>query len=333
MAQKPVLGKGLASLFPGFPPPHAPMAPSAETAQGAGAVRAPEPPIMPAPPTAPTAAVAPATGASTERGMLISMAGVEDIKVNPYQPRREFDEKELEDLAGSIRSSGIIQPLVIRKTASGELQLIAGERRLRAAKMAGLKQVPVVVRRSATDREALELALIENIQRQNLGCIDEALAYNQLLVDFSLTQEEVATRVGKERATVANYLRLLKLPQEIIDDLRAERLSFGHGKALLGLENVEDRMRARAKILERRMSVRDAEALVDQIKNPPQEENAAEPSQPSDPLSRRKSALELELTRKWHARVELRGSDKKGKIVFHYASRQELDRLVEALHN
>src|SRR4051812_2393237 len=178
------------------------------------------------------------------------MASVDEIQANHFQPRRDFDESALKDLAQSIRTSGIIQPLVVRKGSKDGYELIAGERRLRAAKIAGLKHVPIVIRRS-TDRETLELALIENIQRQNLNCIDEALAYFQLIEDFSLTQEEIAEQVGKDRASISNFLRLLRLPETIIDDLRRQVLTFGHGKALLSLDDTEMRLRARAQILEK----------------------------------------------------------------------------------
>ena len=190
---------------------------------------------------------------------------IDDIQVNQFQPRRDFDEQALEEFAQSIRANGIIQPLVVRKSSTGNYELIAGERRLRASKIVGLKHVPIVIRRS-TDREALELALIENIQRQNLNCVDEALAYFQLIEDFALTQEEVAARVGKERATVANFLRLLRLPQEILGDLKAGYLSLGHGKALLSLEDPAHRLRARSQIIEKQLSVRDTEKLVEEMK-------------------------------------------------------------------
>jgi ParB family chromosome partitioning protein len=266
----------------------------------------------------------------------IAMAAIEDIQVNQYQPRRDFDDQALEELAQSIRANGIIQPLVVRKNPNGGYELIAGERRLRASKRVGLKQVPIVIRRS-TDREALELALIENIQRQNLNCVDEALAYFQLVEDFALTQEEVAVRVGKERATVANYLRLLRLPQEVLDDLKNGVLSFGHGKVLLSLEDPELRIRARNQILEKHLSVRDAETLVEQMKQAALTgallSEMPKPSQELSPVKSRLLNVAQDLCRAWSTKVELKGSERRGKIVIHYASRQELDRLIEAMHN
>ena len=335
MAQKPALGKGLASLFPGAAPPPA-GAPSAtenpaNAATGAGATAAG--PALPASGTAnaqPTQTTV--MGENRDRQQGIALARPEDIEVNQYQPRRDFDDTAIEELAQSIRANGIIQPLVVRKQANGSYQLIAGERRLRAAKKAGLKQVPIVIRRS-TDREALELALIENIQRQNLNCIDEALAYFQLMQDFKLTQEEVAQRVGKDRTTVSNFVRLLRLPEAIIDDLKRQILSFGHGKALLGLEDNELRLRARAQIVERRLSVRDTEALVETFKKQG-DGNLPAPTPPEKSLTaagKRLATLAQELTRQWSTRIEMKGNERRGKIVLHYATRQDLDRILEAM--
>jgi ParB family chromosome partitioning protein len=273
--------------------------------------------------------------ANRDRHPGISLALVDEIQVNPYQPRREFNQEALEELSRSIQTSGIIQPIVVRKTAAGAYQLIAGERRLRAAKLAGLKQVPIVIRRS-TDREALELALIENIQRQDLNCVDEALAYFQLMQDFSLTQEEVAQRVGKERTTVANHLRLLRLPEAIIDDLKRQILTLGHAKAILGLEDNEARLRARAEIVEKHLSVREAEALVDRLKAAGitgESTLAGEGRTNKTPLQTRLLNLAQELTRHWSAKVEIKGSERAGRISIHYGSREELDRLLEAMHN
>jgi ParB family chromosome partitioning protein len=337
VAQKPVLGKGLASLFPKMNAVEAApqssesaaaSAPAIAPASGLGAVAAG--PAVAAPAAQPEMN-------NKDRIPGITMTAVADILVNPHQPRRDFDDTALEELAASIRANGIIQPLVVRRNATGSYELIAGERRLRASKLAGLQHVPVVVRRS-TDRESLEIALVENIQRQNLNCVDEALAYFQLMEDFSLTQEEVAVRVGKDRATVANHLRLLRLPQEIIVDLKMQTLSFGHGKALLSLEEPELRLRARTEILEKHLSVRDTEALIEEMKRAAQEaKEGASPSKEKitemTPMRSRLTNLAQELTRQWSTRIEMKGSERRGKIVIHYASRQELDRLIESMQN
>ena len=318
MDRKPVLGKGLASLFPGAI--IAPQAPN--LSMGTGAAAAGE-----------ASTIHQQEVANRDRHPGISMCAPEDLIVNNYQPRRDFDEKAIEELAQSIRSNGIIQPLVVRKTANG-YQLIAGERRLRAAKKAGLKQVPIVIRRS-TDREALELALIENIQRQDLNCIDEALAYFQLIQDFALTQEEVGTRVGKDRATVANHLRLLRLPEAIIDDLKRQILSFGHGKVLLGVEDNDIRLLVRAKIVEKKLSVRETEAMIEEMKQQAEAKARATGAAqaPLGPVESRLKALAQDLTRQWSTKVEVRGNARRGKIVVHYANQQELDRILNAMQN
>lgn len=331
MAQKPVLGKGLASLFPGAnmgAPLSTTNAQSATLSTGSGALLA----------GVPYTPVTLDTG-NRDRHPGISLADVDEIRINTYQPRRDFDAVALEELAQSIRSNGIIQPLIVRKTALGSYELIAGERRLRAAKMAGLKQVPIVIRRS-TDKESLELALIENIQRQDLNCIDEALAYLQLIQDFSLTQEDLASRVGKDRVTIANHLRLLRLPEAIIDDLKRQILTFGHGKVLLGLEDQDARLRVRAIVVEKKLSVRETEILVNKFKsdrvldeNKAQGNVVATDDSGKSKMKLRLESLAQDLTRHWSAKVEINGAERRGKIVFHYSSRQELDRLIEAMQN
>lgn len=321
MGQRPVLGKGLASLLP-------------------GATAATSAPISVTPPVAHpgmmgTGAVA-AGPAEYNAGKIpgITFAMIDDLVANQYQPRRDFDDSALQELAASIKANGIIQPLVVRKGPYG-YQLIAGERRLRAAKIAGLKQVPIVVRKS-TDREALEIALVENIQRQDLNCIDEALAYLQMMQDFNLTQEEVAERTGKDRSTVANFVRLLRLPEAVIDDLKKGALSFGHGKALLGLEDQDSRLLARAKIIEQKMSVRATEALIDAMKKSVKNtdgstQNSASTVEALTPVQSRIKNLSLEMTRQVGLKVEIKGSEKKGKFVLHYTNREELDRLISLM--
>lgn len=322
-----VLGKGLASLLPPPAPPASAPAQATSTAGSKASAASKASTDAPADGASHTSAETP----NKDRHLGISMAMLDQIHANQLQPRRSFDDAALDELAQSIKSSGLIQPLVVRKSTNRDgFELIAGERRLRAAKLAGLKQVPIVIRKS-TDRESLELALIENIQRQNLNCVDEALAYFQLIQDFSLTQEEVAERVGKDRATVANYLRLLRLPEAVILDLKNQKLSFGHGKALLGLEDTDFRMRARAQILDKHLSVREAEALVDQMKKALtqfKDKSGEEPAVKTT-LGERFDQISRDLQKHWSAKIEIKGNENRGKIVIHYSSRQELDRLVE----
>lgn len=319
MAQKPVLGKGLASLFPGAAPVSAPIQ---SHEGGAGATAA-----------GPATTVQQQEVHNRDRHPGISFASVDEIEANPHQPRREFNEEAIAELSQSILANGIIQPLVVRRGPLGKYELIAGERRLRAAKKAGLKQVPIVIRRS-TDRESLELALVENIQRQNLNCVDEALAYFQLVEDFSLTQEELAHQVGKDRATVANHLRLLRLPEPIIDDLKRQILSFGHGKALLALDDNDLRLLARKEIVERKLSVRDSEILIEKLKKGATPAEAAQAvTKTLSPVQARLANLSQELGRQFSTKVELKGSERRGKLVIHYASREQLDRILEAMQN
>lgn len=309
---RPVLGKGLASLLPPL-------------SSGTGAISAG--PAIPAMPEANAAA------SNANRIPGLTFTNIEDIMANPYQPRREFSEEELKELSQSILANGIIQPLVVRKGPYG-YQLIAGERRLRAAKLAGLKQVPIVIRKS-TDREALEIALVENIQRESLNCVDEALAYLQLMQDFNLTQDETAERVGKDRSTVSNFVRLLRLPEAIIDDLKKGVLSFGHGKALLSLEDQDQRLLARKAIIEGKLSVRATEAFVHEMARKPGSTGKEAPVSAKDltPVQSRLKNLSLEITRTVGLRAEMKGNEKRGKMVLHYSSREELERLIALMQN
>ncbi len=199
---------------------------------------------------------------------LVTEAAIRELDIdllspNNAQPRGQMDDARLEDLARSIRSNGIIQPIIVRKVGSA-FRIIAGERRWRAAQRAGLLKVPVVVRELAQDaeRENLQLALIENIQREELNCIDEAAAYRRLIDDFQLTQEQVAAAVGKDRSSVANHLRLLKLPEEVRAELAAGALSMGHAKALLALPTEQAQRQSAREIVSRSLSVREAEMMV-----------------------------------------------------------------------
>jgi ParB family chromosome partitioning protein len=262
----------------------------------------------------------------------ISLASLDEISVNPYQPRREFNETAIQELAESIKANGLIQPLIVRKGDTG-YQLIAGERRMRAAKLAGLKHVPVVIRRS-TDRESLEVALVENIQRQDLNCVDEALAYQQLMQDFSLTQEDVAKRVGKERATVANCLRLLRLQEPILSALKMETLSLGHAKVLLGVEDLSLRLQVFQKILQEHLSVRETEKLIQELSAPTgglTEKPKLTNNGQMTPTKERLSNLSLDLTRHIGARTEIKGSERRGKVILHYTNRQDLEKIISVL--
>lgn len=253
---------------------------------------------------------------------------IEKIRPNPNQPRKQFAPEKLEELAASIREKGIIQPLVVTQK-DGYYEIIAGERRWRASQKAGLRELPVVIREASEDA-IMELALIENIQREDLNAIEEAQAYKALVEHFGISQDEVAKRVGKNRTTVTNALRLLRLPDEIQQDVVEERMSMGHARALLGLESEELIHKARHEILHRLLSVRAAEELVNRLKRGPRPE-AAKPARQPDLLM---VALEEQLQNQFQTRVAIRrGAAGKGTLEIHFNTTEELTRIVDLLQS
>jgi ParB family chromosome partitioning protein len=253
---------------------------------------------------------------------------VDRLAPNVLQPRAEFDRERLDDLARSIKATGIIQPIVVRRVGD-RFQIIAGERRWRAAQIAGLARVPVVVRDVAPGREQslLEMALIENIQRENLNPIDEALAYRRLADDFALTQDAIADAVGKDRATVANLLRLLKLPQEVRAEVAAGKLSMGHARALLSLATDAQQLRAAREVMARHLSVRQTEAFVKKLLEEPPDPAAA-PAKPAD-VHTRAAEDRLKLTLGTRVRIVRKG--RRGRIEIDFGSEDELIRIYEQL--
>jgi ParB family chromosome partitioning protein len=246
---------------------------------------------------------------------------VEAVERNPKQPRKRFEEQALEELAASIRTHGIVEPILVRRDG-GKYRILAGERRWRAAQRAGLKEVPAVVR-EASEREAFELALVENLQREDLNAIEEAEAYEVLLDDHGLTQEAIAERVGKDRSTVANALRLLKLPGEVRDLVKDGKLDMGHARALLGLEGEEAIRRAAARVVREGLSVRATEALVRQLTRKEKPGSQA----PSETPALR--ALATRLQRRLGARCRvLPKSAVAGKLEVEYTSLAELDGIL-----
>jgi len=244
-------------------------------------------------------------------------APIAAITPNPYQPRQVFDDDAIEELTASIREKGLLQPLLVRRAGDG-YQLIAGERRFRAAQRAGLTQVPVVVR-DVDDREALELALIENLQRENLNPVEEARAYRRLADEFRLGQEEIAQRVSKSRSAVTNSLRLLGLPAEILAQLESGALSAGHARSLLALDGAAAQTAMAREVAAKRLSVRETEQRV-----------RARGTAPADDLERR--AVEDRLARALGTRVQLKHrADHSGRIVIEYFSLDELDGLLARL--
>ncbi|NLV74991.1 MAG: ParB/RepB/Spo0J family partition protein [Chloroflexi bacterium] len=251
------------------------------------------------------------------------------IVPNPYQPRQHFDEDELQQLADSIREMGLIQPLIVQRTSGPEgpatYQLIAGERRLRAAQMAGLREVDVILK-EATPLEMLELALVENIQRSELNPLEQASAYRQLADEFGMTQERIAERVGRSRESVANTLRLLRLPDTIKELLQVGQIQPGHAIALLALDDADEQELISRQIVKRQLSVRQAEELVRRFK-------AAAGPRERRPRSPETEALEESLRNTFNTKVELYRSRKGGKVVLYYYSDEELDALYNRLVN
>jgi ParB family chromosome partitioning protein len=257
------------------------------------------------------------------------LCDIEKITPNTYQPRKIFQKEALEELTESIKVHGVIQPLTCR-WKDGRLELIAGERRWRAAQRAGLKQVPVVIREVPEDQNSLELAIIENIQREDLNCIEEAIAYQQLMDEFQLSQEQIAERVGKGRTTVANTLRLLKLPSVIREDIASGALTMGHARALLSLESAEDQLAIRDEIIKKKLSVRDTER---QVAQPVKAKNAGDSTSGATsaaPYIHLKN-LEDDLRRIFGAPVRIVGNSQKGFIQMTYATHEDLMRIADRL--
>lgn len=329
------LGRGLDALFGGAAtaPAAAAAAEPAETPTETSAAAPPSPPAerreerRPEPPPAPVATTLPQPPAARRGGP--DQLDIDLIGPNPEQPRTNFEPEKLRELSDSIREHGIIQPLVVSRDEDGGYRLIAGERRLQAARLAGLETVPVVIR-EATDDELLELALIENIQRADLNPVEEAMAYRRLVEEYGLTQEEVARRVSKNRATVANALRLLQLESEIRRSLVSGEITEGHARALLGLPEGRGRVNAWRDVVKRKLSVRDTESYV-------RRQLAVAPATSASPgaqTARRDTALadiEARLRRALSTRVKVEPQKKGAKIVIECYSSEEFENVVSTL--
>lgn len=249
---------------------------------------------------------------------------LEQVKPNPFQPREDFDQQGLEELTQSIKEKGMIQPILVRRQGDA-YELIAGERRLRAALALGLESIPALVK-DVTDQDSLELALIENIQREDLNPIEEARAYQYLISKYNLTHERVGAVLGKARVTVTNALSVLRLPQEIQEDIRRNRLSSGHGKALLEIDDVNHQRRLAHETISRGLSVRELENLV-KVQRPTQP-NKKMKTVHQDPLV---AALEEELQHFLATKVRVSDTGKRGHVVIDYYSREDLERIVNKI--
>jgi len=247
---------------------------------------------------------------------------VHAIEPNPLQPRKSFDHPEFDELVASVREKGILTPLLVTRTGEG-YRLIAGERRWRAAQKAGVKTVPVVVRET-TPSEALELALIENIHRKDLNPLEEAEAYHQCLADGTLTQEDLSKRLGKDRSTITNMLRLLTLPKTIQQDLLEERLSMGHARVLAGIKDHQDQRTLRDRIVKKGLTVRQAETMARGLHSP-------STARPQDPDGDYLLSLADTLKQALGTKVEIRRRGRRGRITIHFYSDDELERLLDRL--
>jgi ParB-like partition proteins len=258
----------------------------------------------------------------------IGHININDVETNPYQPRTEFDQVALNELSESIRVQGLIQPITVRKQTGGKYQLISGERRLRASKLAGLTEIPAYIR-TANDQQMLEMALIENIQRENLNAIEIALSFQQMIDECNLKQEQLGERVGKNRTTVTNYLRLLKLPPAIQISIRDQKISMGHARALINVEQTEKQLFIHQEIIDKGLSVRKVEELVRSINSV-----QVKPKLSKQPVgvSFEYQKLQRDLASKFATKVKLKvGENGKGAIEIPFMSEDDLSRILELL--
>ena len=252
---------------------------------------------------------------------------IDDTEINPFQPRKEFDQEELLALVQSIKSLGLIQAITVRSISESRYQIISGERRWRASKLAGLKTIPAYIR-IADDQGMLEMALVENIQRSDLNPLEIAISYQRLIEECDLQHDELAKRVGKERSTVSNYVRLLKLPPDIQSALKSKKLSMGHARALIGLEDPSQQLFVYKKLVKDGLSVRQTEALVRDMKNPSQTIKKAPATVEHPEVKKIKDRLSYVLGSKVEINRTARG---KGKIVIHFNSDDQFNNIVDQI--
>lgn len=273
-------------------------------------------------------------GATTEVVKVATEIGklkIKDIETNPYQPRKDFDEESLAELADSIRQQGVITPITVRRLETGKYQLIAGERRLRAAKMAKLTEIPAYIR-TATDQQMMEMAIVENVQRENLNAMEIALSYSTLIEECGLTQEQLSEKVGKNRSTITNYLRLLKLPAEVQIALKDNTISMAHARAMITLEDADIQLRLLKEIINNDLSVRQTESLAKSL--------IAANSKPAAKKSVKQPLPELhentkqELKKYIQSEVEIKRSRKgKGSLTIYFNNDSDFQRIVKIIQN
>lgn len=322
--KKKGLGRGLGSLLGG---------PATETASNVA------PPVMTTsvpktmnPPVGATAAAAPTPviAPPVDPESKIWKVAIDKLSPGEYQPRRHFEKEPLQELAQSIRENGILQPIVARRTKAGKLEIVAGERRWRAAQLAGQHEVPVILK-NYEDKQALELAIVENIQREDLNPIEEAEGYSRLISEFKLSQQQVAEKVGRDRATVANAVRLLSLPEEVKNMISGNELSVGHAKVLLSLPDSKKQIEFAKKVVGEKIAVRKLEKLVQSVIKGVEEAEEESNDLGSNVTQRLISGLSEELQKMLGTKVNIDYSNSKGKISIHFYSDDELTNLVDRL--
>ena len=261
-----------------------------------------------------------------EKGEEVIKIDIEKILPNEQQPRKVFDNEALTDLSASIKEKGVLQPVIVSRVGDGTFRLIAGERRWRAAHAAGLKKIPALIK-EVSSQDSLEIALIENIQREDLNPLETAEALSRLSIDYNITQETLSRRVGKDRATIANYLRILKLPDEIKSLINSNSLSLGHAKAILAIDGVQKQVEAAREIVKGGLSVRATEALSKKLAGPSPKPKVKKKQDKLPEVA----DLENRLTQSLGTKVKIHNKDKRGTIEIEYYSLDELDRLLEVL--
>lgn len=320
--KKKGLGRGLGSLLGGPAPTEIPTkAPSAATSNNNVNNSNPTSPVS----SQQATPVAPPVDPESK----IWKVGIDKLSPGQYQPRRHFEKEPLQELAQSIKENGILQPIVARRTASGKLEIVAGERRWRAAQLAGLHEVPVILK-NYDDKQALELAIVENIQREDLNPIEEAEGYSRLISEFKLSQQQVAEKVGKDRATVANAVRLLSLPEEVKAMITDNELSVGHAKVLLSLPEPKKQIEFAKKVVNEKIAVRKLEKMVQAVVKG-EDSKEEEVSFDSNVTQRLIAGLGDELQKILGTKVSIDYSNSKGKISIHFYSDDELTQFVDRL--
>ncbi|MEK2647296.1 ParB/RepB/Spo0J family partition protein [Bdellovibrio sp. BCCA] len=322
--KKKGLGRGLGSLLGGPAPTEIPTKAPSQAATNNNVNTASAPTVSASSQQA--TPVAPPVDPESK----IWKVGIDKLSPGQYQPRRQFDKEPLQELAQSIKENGILQPIVARRTTSGKLEIVAGERRWRAAQLAGLHEVPVILK-SYDDKQALELAIVENIQREDLNPIEEAEGYSRLISEFKLSQQQVAEKVGKDRATVANAVRLLSLPNEIKEMISGNELSVGHAKVLLALPEPKKQIEFAKKVINEKIAVRKLEKMVQAVVKGHEDKEEEAAGFDSNVTQRLISGLSDELQKMLGTKVNIDYSNSKGKISIHFYSDDELTNLVDRL--